>query len=166
MPTTRLVGRPDARCNTPAITSRGFVIQMTRHPGNYHEYRHQLIHDIGIDPDQIIAAHPGLASNTSGHNDNIATSKRTVVVCADHVGVKSSIGLACAISRALPCGILRQCQTVSHHQAASIQQEGKGATDIASTNERFYSSHEFVLLSGRRKASCAEPSRISNLRRV
>ena len=34
--------------------------------------RANLLHDLGVDADQVVPAHPGLAGHTSGHDDDIA----------------------------------------------------------------------------------------------
>ena len=45
--------------------------------------------DLGVDGEQIIPAHSGLAGNSGGDDDDIGTSSILVIVGADNIGIKT-----------------------------------------------------------------------------
>ena len=83
MPTTRCDGSPQASRMTHTMTSSGLVIVMTKASGQCF-----LIactdrgDDLGVGADQIVAAHPRLARNAGGDDDDIGAGDGGIVVGA------------------------------------------------------------------------------------
>ena len=99
--------------------------------------RANLLHDLGVDADQVVAAHSGLAGNTGGHDDDIASGQRLITVRALHDGIETldRAGLRDVERLALgnAFGNVEECDVTELLEAG---EERQGAPDIASTDER------------------------------
>ena len=67
MPTTLLRGRPLVFCSAQTMASSGLVTQMTKASGAYlRKPGADLLHDLEVDLEEIVAAHAGLARDAGG----------------------------------------------------------------------------------------------------
>ena len=71
------------------MTSSGLVMQITKASGQCRGFRANLLHDLGVDADQVVAAHSGHAGDTGSHDDDIASGQRLVAVRALHDGIET-----------------------------------------------------------------------------
>ena len=98
--------------------------------------RANLLHDLGVDADQVVPAHPGLTGHASGHDDDIASGKRLITVRAFHDGIKAfnrarlrdieRLALGNAFSNVEECDVAKLLEA---------GQERQSAPDIAGTDE-------------------------------
>ena len=106
MPTTMLCGRPQASRITHTIASSGLVMTMTNAFGQFFLMRGaDVADDLGVDADEIVATHAGLARHAGGDDDDVGALDVVVTVRAANARVVIlRPAPACAMSNALPCG--------------------------------------------------------------
>ena len=87
MPITRSRGNPDASIATWHIASSGFVTTMRIASGEWVAPARRRADDAGVLGQQVVAAHPRLAGEAGGHDDDVRARRVGVVVRADDPGV-------------------------------------------------------------------------------
>ena len=102
-----------------------------------------LMHHLGVDTNQIVAAHAWLARHTSGHNHHITSSQRGIIIGTRRICVKT-LNRACL--RNIKRLALRDTfgNIKKHHIAKLFQpsQKRQSTADITSANKRdFISCH-------------------------
>ena len=98
-----------------------------------------LLHHIGIDPDQIITAHAGLAGHAGCDNNDIAVCQRCIVICARQHRVKPLDGAGLRnIQRLALRYALGNIEHGDIAQFLETRQKRQRPADIASTNERYF----------------------------
>jgi hypothetical protein len=80
-------------------------------------------HDLVVGVQQVVAAHSGLARNAGGDDDDVGVGRGGVVVGADDVTSRFSMGMASSRSSALPWGMpsAMSMRTTSASSLAAIQ---------------------------------------------
>ena len=96
-----------------------------------------LLHDLGVDANQVVAAHAGLAGDTGGDDDNIAAGKRPIAVRAFDDGVEP-LDRACLrdIERLALRDALGNVEKGDVTKLLEAGEERQGASDIAGADER------------------------------
>ena len=105
MPRTRSRGKPDALSATWHMASRGFVTMIRIASGRVlRGLRHDRLDDARVLRQQVVAAHPGLAGEARGHDDDVGARGVGVVVRAHHAGVVADDGRRLGQVEALALG--------------------------------------------------------------
>jgi hypothetical protein len=89
MPTTLLRGRPENFCSAQTMASSGLVMQMTKALGAYLDAGADLLHDLQVDAQKIVAAHAGLARHAGGDDADIGAFDGLIVVGTRQLGVEA-----------------------------------------------------------------------------
>src|ERR1041384_4008927 len=71
MPTTRLAGKPVTSCISPTMASSGLVMTMTKALGACCLMPWPTLPILGVDADQVVARHAGLARHARGHDHHV-----------------------------------------------------------------------------------------------
>ena len=102
------------------------------------------LHDAGVDADQVVAAHAGLAGNARGNDHDIGARNDRIVAAAGHLGVEAfDRGRLCDVQR---LAVRHAFRDVEHGDVAKFLQacqQGERAADLAGADERdFIACHE------------------------
>ena len=83
MPTTMWCGRPENSRSAQTIASSGLVMQMTKASGALRlDALADRLHHLQVDAEQIVAAHPRLAGDAGGDDDDVGARDVGIIVRA------------------------------------------------------------------------------------
>ena len=138
MPTTRFAGSPQASRMTHTMTSSGLVMVITKASGQCFLIAAPTVDDhLGVDADQIVAAHAGLARDAGGDDHDIGAGDVGIVVGAvDHRVVALDRRALDDVER-LP--LRHPLDDVEQHDVAQFLEPGEQrdrAADLAGADQR------------------------------
>ena len=137
MPTTMWCGRPENSRSAQTIASSGLVMQMTKASGRVGlDALADRLHHLQIDAEQVVAAHPRLAGDAGGDDDDVGAGDVGIVVRAGDLRVEALDRAALAeVERLALRHALDDVEQDDVAQFLLRRQVGERAADIAGADE-------------------------------
>ena len=148
MPTTLLVGSPQAFCSAHTMASSGLVTTITKALGAYCLMPSPgLLHHLEVDAEQVVTAHAGLSRHAGGDDDHVGAGDVGVGVGGLEAHVEALDGTGLAEVEALAAR--HALDDVEQHHVAQLlepDEVGQRAADHACADQRNLGARHSLLL--------------------